>query len=119
MASRASGRSRARIQALQHADPGLQPERTVMSWGRTGLATSVVALLLIRWYPSVGPVVFVPVVIALVGAGLIQISQRRRYTIQAAGIANEKVESDFWAVFWMTVMAMLIATTGAIAMWTT
>lgn len=88
-----------------------------MSWGRTGLATSVVALLLIRWYPSVGGIVFVPVIIALIGAGLIQLSQRRRYTVQAAGIANENVASDFWAVFWMTVMSVLIATSGVIAMW--
>ena len=88
-----------------------------MSWGRTGLATAVVALLLIRWYPSVGPVVFVPVTIAVVGVGLIQLSQRRRYSIQAAGIAHEKVAADFWAVVWMTVMSALIATTGMLGIW--
>ena len=88
-----------------------------MSWGRTGLATAVVALLLIRWYPSVGPVVFVPVTIAVVGVGLIQLSQRRRYSIQAAGIAHEKVAADFWAVVWMTVIYVLIATTGMLGIW--
>lgn len=117
MASKPADRLGSRARGIQHTDPGLQPERTVMSWGRTGLATSIVALLLIRWYPSVGLVVFVPVVIAIIGAGLIQLSQRRRYQVQAAGIANENVASDFWAVFWMTVMAVLIATTGIITIW--
>lgn len=100
-----------------HTDPGLQPERTVMSWGRTALATSVVALLLIRWYPSVGPIVFLPVTIAIVGAGLIQLSQRRRYQTQAAGITNDKIESDFWAVAWMTTMTVLLCCAGLLAMW--
>lgn len=88
-----------------------------MSWGRTGLATSVVALLLIRWYPSVGAFVFVPVVIAVVGASLIQISQRRRYSVQAAGIAYERVSADFWAVSWMTTMAVFLAITAGLAIW--
>lgn len=117
MASNRGVPNEASHQSVGHQDPGLQPERTVMSWGRTGLATSIVALLLIRWYPSVGPVVFIPVGIAILGAGLIQVSQRRRYQVQAAGIANEQVASDFWAVLWMTVMAVLIATTGVVTIW--
>lgn len=88
-----------------------------MSWGRTGLATSVVALLLIRWYPSVGPSVFVPVIIAVVGAGLIQVSQRRRYRIRVAGINYERVAADLWAVVWMTVLPILIALTAIIGVW--
>lgn len=88
-----------------------------MSWGRTGLATAVVALLLIRWYPSVGVAVFIPVAIAVLGVGLIQLSQRRRYRVQVAGIRYERVAADFWAVLWMTVMAVLIAASGILGVW--
>ncbi len=88
-----------------------------MSWGRTGLATAVVALLLIRWYPSVGVAVFIPVAIAVLGVGLIQLSQRARYRVQVAGIRYERVAADFWAVLWMTVMAVLIAASGILGVW--
>lgn len=37
-----------------HHDPGLQPERTVMSWGRTVLALGVLSLTFLRWWPAVG-----------------------------------------------------------------
>lgn len=81
------------------------------------MATGVVAMLLLRWYPEVGPIVLAPVAIAVVGAGVIQIFQRRRYRIQTAGITNERVSADFWAMAWMTTMAILIAATGIITMW--
>lgn len=100
-----------------HEDLGLQPERTVMSWGRTGLATTVVALLLLRWYPSVGFAAFLPVIIAAVGASFIQLSQRRRYSTQTVGITNEQVSADFWAVLWMTVLVLALAITAVAAIW--
>ncbi|QYH20323.1 DUF202 domain-containing protein [Corynebacterium aquatimens] len=32
-----------------HADPGLQPERTSMSWSRTAISMLVVSSILLRW----------------------------------------------------------------------
>ena len=49
-----------------HHDPGLQPERTVMSWGRTVLALGVLSLTFLRWWPAVGAWAFGPAVVAAV-----------------------------------------------------
>lgn len=45
-------------------DPGLQPERTSLSWVRTSMSVVVVALLFLRWYPYYGSVVFLPAAVA-------------------------------------------------------
>ena len=49
-----------------HEDPGLQPERTVLSWGRTMLALCTAAAIFLRWLPMQGPLV-----LALFGVGMV------------------------------------------------
>ncbi|MGP9725220.1 DUF202 domain-containing protein [Corynebacterium sp. AOP40-9SA-29] len=60
-------------------DPGLQPERTSMSWGRTSLAYLVAAAVMLRWAPHYGAVVVGVSGGLMLVAGVIYATQRRRY----------------------------------------
>ncbi|MFC7403207.1 DUF202 domain-containing protein [Citricoccus sp. GCM10030269] len=99
-----------------HQDPGLQPERTVMSWDRTLLALFVVAALFLRWYATVGLGALAPAMLCGAAALLIHLTQRRRYALQATGIARERVEADVFAVLWMVALVVLLAVLGIAAM---
>lgn len=103
--------------AALHTDPGLQPERTVMSWARTLMALCVAALFFVRWYPEEGVVTFVPTLLCAVAAVAIHTSQRSRYAVQANGISTEKVRADVWAVLWMGVLVISLALTALVAVW--
>lgn len=83
-----------------HDDPGLQPERTVMSWGRTTLSLFVVSAVFLRWMPHYGLPVLLLVLLAAGGALAIYATQRRRYRIRAQGIAAGRIAADAVAVFW-------------------
>jgi uncharacterized membrane protein YidH (DUF202 family) len=100
-----------------HTDPGLQPERTVMSWGRTLLALCVAAVMFLRWYATAGPLALAPAAVCAVAGLAIHLLQRRRYGTQSAGIARERVHADVWAVLWMVVLVVSLAVLGLLAIW--
>ncbi|WP_312977226.1 DUF202 domain-containing protein [Corynebacterium sp.] len=80
------------------ADPGLQPERTSMAWGRTSMAYLVAAAVTLRWVPYYG------VAVVLVTGGLVLVAlgiyagQRRRYRQAALGILNDRLKASAGAV---------------------
>lgn len=101
-----------------HRDEGLQPERTVMSWGRTMMALSVVSALYLRWWPHHGALVLVPMAIAMMSAGIIYLTQRRRYLKQGRGIHREKVSADGVAVLSLTVLVCAMVVSMVVIMLT-
>lgn len=80
------------------ADAGLQPERTVLSWGRTLLAVGVVGAGFLRWLPHFGWWVVLLTVLAWVIAAAIHATQRRRYGRHSRGVRHESLSADPVAV---------------------
>lgn len=99
-----------------HADPGLQPERTVMSWGRTVLALHVTALMFVRWYSEVGVWAFAPAALAALVGAAIMLGQRRRYGHQSAGITDERVRPAWRTAAGMVAFVVALSCLGLTAM---
>ncbi|WP_431790447.1 DUF202 domain-containing protein [Kocuria palustris] len=91
IATRSSRRSRERP---AHDDPGLQPERTSLAWGRTLLALVVAAALLLRWLPPHGLAAVLPLAAAAVLALGIWLRQGLRYRRGARSVALESSAPD-------------------------
>ncbi|WP_407297581.1 DUF202 domain-containing protein [Stutzerimonas zhaodongensis] len=91
-----------------HEDPGLQPERTSLAWGRTLLTMITVSALFLRWIPFHGAFVAVLVALSLATALGIWSTQRRRYTRSSSGVKSGLIQADVVSVIWIatTVFAL-------------
>ncbi|MFB0833668.1 DUF202 domain-containing protein [Arthrobacter halodurans] len=99
-----------------HGDAGLQPERTVMAWGRTMVSFLVASAVFLRWLPHYGPAIAVLVGLATAAALGIYATQRRRYARHAAGIQAGALRADVAAVLWTTGLLLALGATGLLVL---
>lgn len=92
-------------------DPGLQPERTSLSWARTMLAMVVASLLFLRWIPDYGWFPVILIGLSLVTAASVYLGQRRRYVRGGTNIDNREERRPLRAQ--EDVIAVLV-TSGAV-----
>lgn len=104
--------ARCRTSPTLHGDPGLQPERTTLAWGRTMMALATVSAFFLRWLPTHGLPVLLLFAVSSAAALAIYLTQRRRYSHRALGIASESVEADVSAVLWTGFAGVALGTLG-------
>ncbi|MBD8029852.1 DUF202 domain-containing protein [Corynebacterium gallinarum] len=95
-----------------HKDPGLQPERTTLSWTRTTISLAVCTAVLLRWTNFYGAAILIPVVILVALAMFILVTQRIRYTRQSLGIVSERVPPNLVGVGALTLTMLAFGATG-------
>ena len=89
-------------------DPGLQPERTTLSWTRMSLALLVVAALVLRWIDTLGAAALLLVSgFAALACGLMA-AQRRRYRAARGAIASGAPRPPLASIAAMTAGEILL-----------
>ncbi|WP_120002882.1 DUF202 domain-containing protein [Nesterenkonia muleiensis] len=102
-----------RTRPAAHQDPGVQPERTLLSWTRTALLLVVVAGMTLRWAPYHGPAVLTLFCAALIVAAGISLRHRRRLVSSTWGIADGRYPP---AVGSVAGLALAVAALGMVAL---
>lgn len=95
-----------------HEDPGLQPERTSLAWGRTLLTLITVSALFLRWMPYHGAFVGSLVAVSLLTALGIWLTQQRRYNRSASGLKSGRIQADLVSVIWLGVAVVALSVLG-------
>jgi Domain of unknown function (DUF202) len=95
-----------------HNDPGLQPERTSLAWGRTMMALVTVSAIFLRRLPHHGLPILLLFAVSATAAGAIYLTQRRRYSATAHGIVQESFDADTSAVLWTAFTGIVLGVLG-------
>ncbi|SCB99828.1 protein of unknown function [Pseudarthrobacter enclensis] len=95
-----------------HGDPGLQPERTTLAWGRTMLSLVTASALYLRWLPHHGLPILLLFAVSAGAALAIYLTQRRRYGASAYGVSRERVDADVNAVLWTAFAGVALGALG-------
>ncbi|MFE4837313.1 DUF202 domain-containing protein [Arthrobacter sp. NPDC056691] len=97
-----------------HGDPGLQPERTALAWGRTVLTLIAASAVTLRWIPDQGPFVLAMFGLTVTAGSGIYLTQRRRYRRSIEGIRSGRLTPDTAAVLWTAGACVAL---GAVGIW--
>ncbi|GGG67610.1 membrane protein [Kocuria dechangensis] len=95
-----------------HNDPGLQPERTTLAWGRTILAFITAAAICLRWVSHHGVFVLALFALAVITGTAIYLTQRARYARSSSGIATERIAADVLGVLGLSLATVVLGTLG-------
>lgn len=95
-----------------HGDPGVQPERTVLSWDRTLLLLVTAAAFSLRWLDYHGAFVMILFGTAVLTALGISVGQRRRYRTASEGIAGGRVAASVSSTLTVTIACAALALVG-------
>jgi uncharacterized membrane protein YidH (DUF202 family) len=95
-----------------HEDPGLQPERTILAWGRTMLALITAAAICLRWITHHGVFVMTLFAVAVCTGTAIYLSQRARYARSCRGITEETVAADAAGVLGVATATAVLGVLG-------